>query len=74
MAQNRPEKYDTLYTQEIGLYQSSFDHPELLKTLVSESYILDSGATNSVTWEVWNNCYIISYNEKEKREIKHHTP
>ena len=34
MAQNCPEKCDTLYTQEVVLCQSDFDHPEQLKTLV----------------------------------------
>ena len=31
MAQNCPGKFDTLYTQEVILYQSDFDHPEQLK-------------------------------------------
>ena len=49
MALNCLEKYDTLYTQEVVFYQSDFEHPEQLKTLVSESWntvVLDSGATN----------------------------
>ena len=65
MAQNCPEKYDTLYIQEVVLYQSDFDHPEQLKTLVSESWnavVLDSGATNTVAGKLWNNCYITSLN------------
>ena len=77
MAQNCPEKYDTLYTQEVVLYQSDFDHPEQLKTLVSESWnsaVLDSAATNTVAGEVWYNYYITSLNENEKQKIKHHTP
>ena len=77
MAQNCPEKYDTLYTQEVVLYQSDFDHPEQLKTLVSESWnsaVLDSGATHTVAGEVWYNYYITSLNENEKQKIKHHTP
>ena len=60
MAQNCPEKYDTLYTQEVVLYQSDFDHPEQLKTLVSESWngaVLDSGATNTVAGKVCNNLH-----------------
>ena len=55
MAQNSPEKYDTLYTKEVVLYQSDFDHPEQLKRLVSESEnaaVLDSGVTNTVAGEV----------------------
>ena len=77
MAQNCPEKYDTLYTQEVVLYQSDFDHPEQLKTLVSESWnsaVLDSAATHTVAGEVWYNYYITSLNENEKQRIKHHTP
>ena len=77
MAQNCPEKYGTLYTQEVVLYQSDFDHPEQLKTLVSESWnsaVLDSGATHTVAGEVWYNYYITSLNENEKQKIKHHTP
>ena len=77
IAQNCPEKYDTLYTQEVVLYQSDFDHPEQLKTLVSESWnsaVLDSGATHTVAGEVWYNYYITSLNENEKQKIKHHTP
>ena len=65
MAQNCPKKYDTLYTLEVVLYQSDFDHPEQLKTLVSESWnavVLDSGATNTVAGKLWNNCYITSLN------------
>ena len=61
MAQNCPEKYDTLCAQEVALWLSDFDHPEQLKTFVSESWnsaVLDSGATNSVTGEVLCNCYI----------------
>ena len=75
MAQNCPEKYDTLYTQEVVLYQSDFDHPEQLKTLISESWnsaVLDSAANNTVAGEIWYNCYINSLNENEKEEIKHH--
>ena len=55
MAQNCPEKYDTLYTQEVVFYQSDFDHPEQLKTLVSESWdaaVLNSGAINTVAGKV----------------------
>ena len=37
MVQNCPEKYDTLYTEDV-LYQSNFDHPKQFKTLVSESW------------------------------------
>ena len=77
MAQNCPEKYGTLNTQEVVLYQSDFDHPEQLKTLVSESWnsaVLDSAATHTVAGEVWYNCYITSLNENEKQRIKHHTP
>ena len=77
MAQNCPNKYDTLYTQEVVLYQSDSDHPEQLKTLVSESWnttVLDSGATNTVVGEVWYNYYITSLNKNKKRKIKHHTP
>ena len=77
IAQNCPEKYDTLYTQEVVLYQSDFDHPEQLKTLVSESWnsaVLDSAATHTVAGEVWYNYYITSLNENEKQRIKHHTP
>ena len=65
MAQNCPEKYNALYTQENVLYQSDFDHPEQLKTPVSESWnsaVLDGGATNTVADEVWYNCYITSLN------------
>ena len=36
IAHNCPEKHDTLYTQEVLLYQFDLDHPEQLKTLVSE--------------------------------------
>ena len=77
MVQNCPEKYDTLFTQEVFLYQSDFDHPEQLKTFVSESWnaaVLDSGATNTVAGEVWHNSYITSLNKNEKQKIKHHTP
>ena len=77
MAQNCPEKYGTLYTQEVVLYQSDFDHPEQLKTLVSESWnsaVLDSGTTNTVAGEVWYNCYITSLNKNKKQKIKHHAP
>ena len=77
IAQNCPEKYDTLYAQEVVLYQSYFDHPEQLRTLVSESWkaaVLDSGATNTVAGEVWYNCYVTNLNENEKQKIKHHTP
>ena len=35
MAQNFLEKYDALYTKAVP-YQSDFDHPEQLKTLVLE--------------------------------------
>ena len=73
MAQNYPEKYDTLYTKEFVLYQSDFDHPEQLKTLALESWnaaVLDSGATNTVTGKVWYNCYITSLNENEKRDAE----
>ena len=55
MAQNCPEKYDTLYTQEVVFYQSDFDNPEQLKTLVSESWdaaVLNSGAINTVAGKV----------------------
>ena len=65
MAQNCPEKHNALYTQENVLYQSDFDHPEQLKTPVSESWnsaVLDGGATNTVADEVWYNCYITSLN------------
>ena len=51
MAQNCPEKYDTLYTQEVVLYQSDFGHPEQLKTLISESWnsaVLDSAANEEI--------------------------
>ena len=77
MTQNCPNKYDTLYTQEVVPYQSDSDHPEQLKTLVSESWnatVLDSGATNTVVGEVWYNYYITSLNKNKKRKIKHHTP
>ena len=77
MAQNCPEKYDAQYTQEVVLYQSDFEHPEQLKTLVSESWnsaVLDSAATNTVAGEVWYNYYITSLNENEKQRIKHHIP
>ena len=77
MAQNCQEKYDTLYTQEVVLYQSDFDHPEQLKTLVSETgnlAVLDSGTTNTVAGEVWYNCFITSLNENEKQKIEHHIP
>ena len=77
IGQNCSGKYDTLYTQEVVLYQSDFDHPEQLKTLVSESWnsaVLDSGATHTVAGEVWYNYYITSLNENEKQKIKHHTP
>ena len=77
MAQNCPEKYDAQYTQEVVLYQSDFEHPEQLKTLVSESWnsaVLDSAATHTVAGEVWYNYYITSLNENEKQRIKHHTP
>ena len=76
MAQNCPEKYGTLNTQEVVLYQSDFDHPEQLKTLVSESWnsaVLDSHANNKVAGEVWYNCYITNLNKNEKQKIKHHT-
>ena len=76
IAQNCPENYDTLYTQEVVLYQSDFDHPEQLKTLVSESWnsaVLDSHATNKVAGKVWYNCYITNLNKNEKQKIKHHT-
>ena len=56
MAQNCPEKYDTLYTQKVVLYQSDFYHPEQSETLVSESWnsaVLDSGATNTLAGEIW---------------------
>ena len=75
MAQNYPEKY-TLYMQEVVFYQSDFDHPEQLGTLVSESWnsaVLDSGATNTLAGEVCYNCYITSLYENEKQKIKHHT-
>ena len=75
MAQNCPERYDTLYTQ-VVLYQSDLDHPEQLKTLVSDSWnsaVLDSGATNAVAGAVWYNCYITALNENEKQKIKYHT-
>ena len=68
LAQNCPEKYNALYTQENVLYQSDFDHPEQLKTLVSESWnsaVLDSGTTNTVAGEVWYNCYITSLNKNK---------
>ena len=68
MAQNCPEKYDAQYTQEVVLYQSDFEHPEQLKTLVSESWnsaVLDSGTTNTVAGEVWYNCYITSLNKNK---------
>ena len=45
ITQNHPENYNTLYIQEVVLYKSDFDHPEQLKTLVSESWsaaVLDS--------------------------------
>ena len=67
MVQNCLKKYDTLYIQEVVLYQSDFYHPEQLKTLVSESWtVLDSGATNTVAGEAWYNCYITNLNENEK--------
>ena len=77
MAQNCPEKHDTLYTQEVVPYQSDFEHPEQLKTLVLElwnSAVLDSGATNTVAGKVWYNCYITGLNENEKQKIEPHTP
>ena len=77
MAQNCPEKHDTLYTQEAVPYQSDFEHPEQLKTLVLElwnSSVLDSGATNTVAGKVWYNCYITGLNENEKQKIEPHTP
>ena len=77
MAQNSPKKYDILYTQEVVLYQCDFEHPEQLKTLVSESRnkaVLDIGATKTVAGKVWYNCYITSLNENKKQKIKHHTP
>ena len=77
MAQNCPEKHDTLYTQEVVPYQSDFEHPEQLKTLVLElwnSSVLDSGATNTVAGKVWYNCYITGLNENEKQKIEPHTP
>ena len=55
VAQKCPEKYDTLYTQEVLLCQSDFDHPRQFKTLVSEPWsaaVVDSGATNTVADEV----------------------
>ena len=61
MDQNCPEKIDTYYTQKVVLYQSDLDHPEQLKTLVSESWnaaVLSSGATNTVAGESWFNCYM----------------
>ena len=77
MPQNCPEKYDTLYKQEVVLCQSDFDHPVQLKTLVSESCnaaVLDGSATNTVAGKVWYNRYITSLNENKKRKIKHYTP
>ena len=60
MAQNCPEKYGTLCTQEVVLYQSDFDHPEHMKMLISEPWnaaVLDHGATNTVAGQVWYNLY-----------------
>ena len=42
-------------------------------TCIKSLAVLDSGATNTVAGEVWNNCYIINLNENEKQNIKHHT-
>ena len=55
------QKLETLYTQEVVLYQSDFDH----KILVSElwnSAVLDSGTISAVAGEVCYNCYITSLN------------
>ena len=74
MTQQRPEKCDTYYTQEVVLYQSVFDHPDKLKNLVSETWntvVLDSGAKNIVTSKIWFNCYINSLNSEEKSKIQH---
>ena len=37
MAQNCPEKCDTLYTQKFEIYQSDFDNTEHIETLVPQS-------------------------------------
>ena len=70
ISQNCPEQRDTYYTKEIVLYQSDFDHPEQLKTLLAESWnapILDSGATNTVAGESWFLCYMSSLSENENQ-------
>ena len=80
-AQNCPDRkphqsYDTYFTQEIVLFQSDYDEPTNLKTLVGESWnsaLLDSGATNTVTGEKWLNTYLESLSELEQSNVRYNS-
>ena len=56
-------------TNEIIMFQSDFDHPTNLSTLVSESWyhaVLDSGASKIVCGSMWLSTYVDSLSDSDK--------
>ena len=59
-------------TNEIIMFQSDFDHPTNLSTLVSESWnhaILDSGASKTVCGSMWLSTYVDSLSDSDKLAV-----
>ena len=61
---------DTCY--HIALFQSTFDEPNRLKTLVGDSMncgVLDCGASETVCGDVWFNCYLDSLDKEDRDRV-----
>ena len=60
--------------QQVTLFQSDYDEPNKLKSLVAQSFnaaVLDCGASKTVCGTVWLNCYLESLNETEQKKVKY---
>ena len=59
-------------TNEIIMFQSDFDHPTNLRTLVSELWnhaVLDSGASKTVCGSMWLSTYVDSLSDSDKLAV-----
>ena len=59
-------------TDDIVMFQSDFDHPSNLRTLVAESWnhaVLDSGASKTVCGAIWLANYVDSLSDTDKATV-----
>ena len=75
-AQDCPDKvkdeHDTCYSYHVVLFQSDFDHPSKLPSLVTESWnaaILDCSASKTVCGQAWFDTYIETLSNEDKSKI-----